>query len=533
MSKLEMTTDRRRFLQMAGAGATSFMVAGCSGGDVDGGGSDNSDTLVYTSTTEIPNADPAAISGHSDLSLNYNAYDPLVTVNEDLDIVGRIATDWEGTENGQLWTFQLRDDVEFQDGGTLTAEDVVYTVERAKAIGSGISSLWSGVIDSVEATGDHEVEFTLTDPFGPFVATLTTCFIVDKETLEGEAGEYGTEYLENNSAGSGPYTLEERNFGDNSIFERFDGYWQGWDDNSIDRFRMEIVKEESTNRQMMVTGDAHVTDQYLTPQAYEEIGSSDSARVYEGSQPSLFHMMMNSQKAPFDDVNVRKAFNLAFDASEAVEYIWKGGEVAAGPVPNGFPGKNEEIEPYDHDADAAADAIAESDYSVSEINDIDVTLAHPAGFDTQRQNALLMQNNVSDIGIEIDVSAEQWSSITDRVTDSETAPLMLASTATASVPTPDAHTYQMHHSSQLGTYLSGAWYSTDELTALLEEARREPDKQTRLDLYRDAQQLIVDGYPSVYVCYVPFRVARRKEVGGFQDLKLMGASHQFHNYNWK
>lgn len=511
-----------------------MMLTGCIGDDGgDGSGGESADTLVYTSSTEIPSADPAVISGHAALSVSYNAYDPLVTVDENLEIVGRLASDWKSADGGQRWTFQIREDVPTHDGNTLTAEDVAYTVKRAQEVGSGISSLWSTVIENVEATGDHEVEFTLEEPFGPFVATLTTLFVVDKNSLEGATGDYGQEYLESNSAGTGPYILEERNAGDQTTFTQFEDYYQGWEDNAIERFRMEIISEESTNRQMMTTGEAHVTDQYLSPQAYQEIGNSDNARVYEDSQPSLYHMMMNTQKEPFDDRNVRKAFNLVFDSHSAVENIWGGGNVASGPVPVGIPGKNEELEPYATDTDAAADAISQSSYSVDDINAIDITVAHPAGFTNQRRNALLLQDSLTDIGIEIGVSAEQWSSVTDRVTDPETAPQMLSSTATASVPTADAHTYQMHHPSQHGTYTSAAFYSTDELTQVLEDARTEPDLESRYELYRQAQELIYEGYPSVYVCYIPFRVGLSEQVGGFTDLKLMGASHQFHNYNWQ
>lgn len=531
MTRRATNSNRRNFLKLTGTGVAGMMVAGCIDGE--NGGDGSPDTLVYTSSTEIPSTDPAAISGHADLSVNYNAYDPLVTVDEDLTIVGRLATDWESADGGQRWTFQIREGVKTHAGNTLTAEDVVYTVERAKEVGTGISSLWSTVTENVEATGEQEVEFTLDEPFGPFVATLSTCFVVDKTALEGAAGDYGTEHLESNSAGTGPYTLEERNAGNQATFDRFDDYFQGWDENSIDRVRMEIIPEESTNRQMMTTGEAHITDQYLSPQGYEEIGNSDVARVYEDSQPSLYHMMMNTRKEPFDDVNVRKAFNLAFDAQSAVDDIWGGGTVAAGPVPVGVPGKNEDLEPYDTDSDAATEAIEQSGYSVDDINAIDITIAHPTGFTNQRRNALLLQNNLSDIGVDINVSAEQWSSITNRVTDSETAPRILSSTASASVPTADAHTYQMHHPSQLGTYTSASWYSTDELTQVLEDARTESDQETRYDLYREAQQLIAEGYPSVYVCYIPFRVGLNEQVGGFKDLKLMGASHQFHNYNWE
>lgn len=533
--------ERRQFLRMLGVGAGSVVLAGCTGDDSEGdstdtgngnGGSSNPDELLFVSSSPFPSVDPAKIGGFAGLFSNYNLYDPLITVNEDLELIGGLASDWE-SDDAQTWTVQLEEGVEFHDGGLMTAEDVVYTTKRAQSVGTGVTSLWTQVIDSVDAIDDTTVEFNLTETFGPFPTTLATHFVVDKSVVQDAEGDEGTEYLEQNSAGTGPYTLDERVTDNYQIYTQFDNYYRGWDDNAIEQIRVQIVTEESTVRQLMTTGEGHLTDQYLSPQAYEEIGNSDKARVYESTQPSMYHLMMNTQREPFDDVNVRRAFNLVYNSQEAAENIWGSGVLASTPVPPGIPGRNEELEPIGHDVEAAQAAIEESSYSADEINDIGITAEHAAGFDRQRRSTLLLQNNLSDIDIDIEVTATPWTQITDRVPQRETSPDVMSATATANIPSPDVYTYQMHHPSQLGSYLSAAWYSSDDLTETLEQARNEPDDEARNALYREAQKLIMNAYPSIHITYAPFQVGINEQVGGFTDLKILGASHQIYNMRWE
>lgn len=542
--------ERRQFIKLLGASAGSLALAGCLGddedetddtgqddqatdvGDDDGEDPAEPDELYFVSSSPFPSLDPAKIGGFAGLFGNYNLYDPLITVNEDLELVGRLATDWE-SDDAQHWRVSLRDDVEFHDGGTMTAEDVVYTTERAQMVGTGISSLWSQVIEDVEAVDDNVVDFTLTETFGPFPTTLATHFVVDKSVVEDAEGEEGEEYLEHNSAGTGPYILEERQIDDYQLYTKFDNYFQGWHDNAIEQVRVAIIEEESTARQTMVTGEGHLTDQYLSPEGYEEIDNADGMYVYEDTQPSSYHLQMNTQKEPFDDLNVRRAFNLVYNAEEAAEHIWGSGHVATSTVPPGIPGRNQDLDSYGRDVDAAVAALDDSGYTAEEINEIGITAEHPAGFERQRRSTLLLQNNLRDIGIDIEVTATPWSQVTDLVTDVETSPDILSSTATANIPSPDVYTYQMHHPSQQGTYLSASWYTTDELTETLDNARTEPDDEARNNYYRDAQQMIYDAYPTVLVTYVPFQIGISERLGGFQDLSIMGASHQIHNFYWE
>jgi peptide/nickel transport system substrate-binding protein len=152
--------------------------------------------------------DPAKASDYADSILMFNVYDTLVLpVQGGPGHAGHLAESW--SNDGNSFTFNLRSDVKFQSGNGLTADDVVFSVERMKALGAGLSYLL-GVVESVEAVDASTVKFTLSSSYAPFVASLVRLPIVDKQLVmanlgegEGEMGDWGQAFLSANSAGTG------------------------------------------------------------------------------------------------------------------------------------------------------------------------------------------------------------------------------------------------------------------------------------------------------------------------------------------
>jgi peptide/nickel transport system substrate-binding protein len=438
-----------------------------------------------------------------------------------------VATKWDVKNDGKTWTFTIRNDIPFQSGNTLTAEDVAYSMRRILRIGLGYSSLWASVLDPEDITVHDKktVEFATKKQYGPLVATLVQLFIVDSKLLKkhekkgkfGKHGDYAQEYLERHVAGSGPYTLAEWQTGSRMVFEMFNDYWKGWNPDQFERARMEIVQEESTTELMMKRGKADMTSQFLSTETYQQMKSFDNVRVPEVSQLQLFHLPINTQKKPTDDLNVRKAIAHAFDYNTAVEDIIQGGKVAVGSVPRGMPGHNDKLEPYRQNFEKAKAALNKAKYSVDEINDIGLHVVFVANYPLERKIALLLKDNLKKLGItNVSVDAKQWATITKMASSVKSTPHLTAIFHTAKFPSPDSHTYLMYHPSSFGSYISMSWYSTEQLTQVLEKARSTMDLETRLDTYRKAQPLIVEGYPSVFIANPPYRIGLNKSLGGWE-----------------
>ena len=169
--------------------------------------------------------DPSKASDYADSILMFNVYDTLVIPRQGgPGHVPHLAESWEGS--GKTFTFRLRDDVRFQSGNMLTAEDVVFTFDRMKHFGQGLSYLFTNV-ESATADGRSVVTFHLSEPYSPFIASLVRLPIIDKELVmanlgegEGEMGDWGQAFLSANGAGTGAYTVVSHNPQEETVMER-------------------------------------------------------------------------------------------------------------------------------------------------------------------------------------------------------------------------------------------------------------------------------------------------------------------------
>ncbi len=148
--------------------------------------------------------DPHLVTAFSSFVVIGQIYDGLVEFDADLKVGPALATSWEVSDDNLVYDLQLRDDVVFHDGSEMTADDVVYSFERimAEETGSPQASRFSQV-ESVEATGEHAVRFTLAAPFAPFLGNLSNLAVVPREVVEAEGD------LQRVAVGTGPFMLDE------------------------------------------------------------------------------------------------------------------------------------------------------------------------------------------------------------------------------------------------------------------------------------------------------------------------------------
>ncbi|WP_078544742.1 ABC transporter substrate-binding protein [Litchfieldia alkalitelluris] len=499
--------------------------------------------FVYVAQQVVGSVDPAKHTDETELIAVLNTYDPLVypKVKEgSMEPGSHIAETWEVSEDGKTYTFKLTEGVTFQSGNPLTAKDVVYSIQRMMAIKQGFSWLWSGVLnpDNVVAKDDYTVEFTLDSAYAPFVSTLTQLFIVDSETLKanqadgefGDNGDYGQKYLEEKVAGSGPYTLEKWERGSQLTFAKYDNYFKGWSEGQIEEFQMKIITEQATVKTMLVSGEADMVHQWLTVDTYKEFASTEGIKVQEDPSVQLYHLPINTQKAPTDDVNVRKAISYAFDYTIATEQIMNGAVQAQGPVPVLVPGHNDQVTVYNKDIEKAKEYLAQSKYAGQEL---EVEFMYLSENPFQRQIAQLLQSNLAEIGITVKLNGGPWTQITETTAKVETTPHIASISDTLKYPHVDSHTFGIYHPSAHGSYRSSAWYDDAATTELLETARKSTVVEEQMENYQEAQALIVENAPSVYVANPNHRIAFQDYVEGYNYVGLLGYDLGFYNLTVK
>jgi peptide/nickel transport system substrate-binding protein len=528
-----------------------IMIVGCTSNQTnnkDAGGKNGSSSMpdrpfVYVAQQVVGSVDPAKHTDETEMIAVLNTYDPLVypKIEEgSMEAGPHIAETWTVSDDGKTYTFKLRDDVTFQSGNALTAKDVVYSIQRMMAIQQGFSWLWNGVLnpENVVAKDDTTVEFKLNNAYAPFVSTLTQLFIVDSETLKanqesgefGDNGDYGQKYLESHVAGSGPYLLDKWNRGSQLAFKKFDDYWKGWTDGKIEEFQMKVITEPATVKTMLTTGEADMVHQWLTVDTYEEFKSTDGVVVQEDPSVQLYHLPINTQRAPTDDVNVRKAISYAFDYKVATEQIMNGATQAQGPAPILVPGHNGDVTVYQKDIEKAKEFLAKSKYAGEELT---VEFMYLSENPFQRQIAQLLKASLAEIGIEVELVGGPWTQITESTAKMETTAHLTSISDTLKYPHVDSHTFGIYHPSAHGSYRSASWYEDSKTTSVLEAARQSVNVDDQMKNYKEAQALIVDKAPSVYVANPNHRIAFRDYVEGYKYVGLLGYDLGFYNLSVK
>ncbi|MYH57454.1 MAG: ABC transporter substrate-binding protein, partial [Boseongicola sp. SB0675_bin_26] len=290
--------------------------------------------------------DPAKASDYADSILMFNVYDTLVLpVQGGPGHAPHLAESWES--EGNSFTFTLRSDVNFQSGNPLTAEDVVFSVERMKALGAGLSYLL-GVVESAEAIDSSTVRFNLSSSYAPFVASLVRLPIVDKKLVMenlGEMGDWGQAFLSANGAGTGAYRVVSHNPQEETVMERNGDYFLDVAEAAPDTVRLRYGLEASTVRTLIAQGEHDISSQWLPPEVMGAL-AKEGAQLFTESGTGAFYLKMNTTKPPLDDVNCRRALSAAFDYQTAIRMIAitenvSAGSPSTGAIPVGMFGAND------------------------------------------------------------------------------------------------------------------------------------------------------------------------------------------------
>ena len=456
------------------------------------------ETVLRLDEVAVGELDPAKASDYADSILMFNVYDTLVLPRQGgAGHVPHLASDW--SVDGARYTFTLRDDVSFQSGNPLRAEDVVYSLARAQALGGGLSYLFGGV--SAEATDANTVVFTLQQPYAPFVASLVRLPIVDKALVEANSGgdEWGETFLSANAAGTGAYTVRSHNPQEETVMARNDAYFLGVPDVAPDTVRLRYGLEAATVRTLIAQGEHDISSQWLPPEVMSAL-ADDGAQLLTESGTGAFYLKMNTTKPPLDDVNCRRAFAAAFDYQTAIQMIAITDEVSAGSpstgaIPVGMFGSNGVKNVQTQDLDAAKGYLEACSYDPADMN-IEVTWI--AEVPLEERFALLYQSNLSQLGVQSEITKLPWALFAEQVSSPENTPHFSQIFVNAVTGDPDTLLYGMYHSSSPGTWQSPEYLEDAAVDGFLEAGRTAGSDAEREAAYAGLNARLMEIAPTIY-----------------------------------
>ena len=449
-----------------------------------------------------------------------NLYDSLVFPNLDGSVKPCLAKSWTVSGDGLAYTFELVPGVKFHNGDELTADDVVFSLERIMTIGEGYGYLFTMSVEGAKALEKYKVQFTLKKPFGPFLGALIRLYILNKNQIManiqkdgqyGEFGDYGKKWLVSHDAGSGPYKVKEMKTQEYLLMEKFNDYWAGWENKDAPQYVKEIGTIEAvTVRTLMSRGELEITDQRQTSENFTALDQLPNVEVFSFTQGEVLNLMLNNKKPPTDDIHFRKALAYSIDYQQVVDKIFPGSKLVSGPVAFDTPGCNPNLKPYKLDLAKAEEELKKSPY-YGKLDQYPIDVIWTGGTKDREKVALMLQANAAKMGIKVNVVKMTWPAICEIMSKLKTTP----NGALVSVPLNYAEAGSMlksrYSSITCGTWFQGEWLQNSEIDAMIEDAVSTIDQKERFQKYYVIQEKISELCPSIWINESAIRQAYRND----------------------
>ncbi len=523
--RVRWTSWRRAWV--AALAATALLATACTASDVSTttGGSSSSGSadrpLVVGQVAEPASLDPHAVTAVNDFRINVNIYDGLVRYDANsLNVEPALATSWTISEDGLVYTFTLRQGVTFHDGSPFNADAVVFNFERMldenhPFHNTGpfpLAGQFYGNLDNIRATGEFEVEMTLSSPFAPFMSNLAypAGLIISPAAVEAHGADVGR-----NPSGTGPFRFVEWLSNERVTLEANADYWDGAPSVSGVVFRP-IVEATTRVNELRAGGVDMIVE--VTPDEVAGLSADANFTVHQQAGPHVWFLILNVLEAPFDDVRVRQAANHAINRVSLVEDVLQGSAtVANSPTPPAFgSAHNSDIKGYDYNPERAKELLAEAGYP----NGVDVTFYVTEGGSGMLDPVPMgeaIQADLRAVGINASIQTFEWNSFLGEVNPGMKGKANIAQMAwmTDEPSTLPFLTLRTNAWPEQGGFNSG-YYSNPRVDALLEAAQVATNPAERDQLYRDMQEIVVADAPWVFVANAKQSVASVSSVSGFQ-----------------
>ena len=486
----------------------SFTLAACGGGNGDGGNQSGDKTeLIIAQGADAPTLDPHGTNDQPASRISKQIYNTLIFATEEMELVPALAETWESIDP-LTWEFKLAEGVKFHNGEEFKASDVKFTFERMLKSEQVAHIL--GPVKEIEVVDDYKVRIITSEPFAPLLAHLT--HTASSILNEKEVTERGADYGQH-PVGTGPFKFDNWKSGDSITLKRFDDYFQGAADVETVVFRN---IPEGTNRTIgLETGEIDIAYD-IEPVDKSKVEDNDKLVLVEGPSFSSQYLGYNTKKAPFDNQKVRQAINYAVDVQEIIDVVLEGaGEVATSPLTGSIFGANTDIKGYEYNPEKAKELLAEAGY--------------PDGFETtiwtndspvRETIATIVQAQLKEVGIEARTETVEWSAYLERTAAGEHDMFILGWTTVTGDA--DYGLYALYHSSQHGGAGNRTFYSNPRVDELLDIGKTEPDQEKRKEAYKEAQEIIVEEAPQLFLYFQTDNVGMQNNIEGF---KLHPAGH--------
>ena len=451
--------------------------------------------IIVGMQLEPPHLDPtSAAAGAIDEVLYANVFEGLTRFGPDGSVNPGLAESWEISEDGTVYTFKLREGVTFHDGTTMDAEDVKFSLDRARAADSvnAQKALFAGIAD-VTVVDPLTVQVTLSAPNGAFPFNLAwgDAVIVAPESIEN---------IKTNPVGTGAFKFDNWVQGDRIDIVKNPDYWG--EPAKLDRATFKFISDPTAAFAAVMAEDVHVFAGFPAPENLPQFDADPRFSVLVGSTEGETILSTNNKQAPFDDVRVRKALAHAIDRQAIIDGAMFG---YGTPIGTHFAPHNPDY----------VDLTANSAYDPELAKSLLAEAGFPDGFTTTlklpppsyaRRGGEIIAAQLREVGIETEITNLEWAQWLEQVFNGKDFGLTIVS-----------HTEPM----DIGIYANPDYYfqyDNADFQKIMADLTAETDPAARSALLKQAQEKISADYVNGYLFQLAaLRVANAKVMGLWEN----------------
>lgn len=492
------------FLALVMVGA---VLPGCGDGSKDPGGQGNNgktgepvkggEITVGIAQDLDDSLDPHQTVAAGTREVLFNIFEGLVKPNSDGEMIPAVAEKYELSEDGTTYTFTLREGVKFHNGQTVTAEDVVYSINRCAAVPEGqekpLVAAFSAV-KSVEALDEKTVAVTIAQRDLEFISYMTAAII---------PADY--ENQDTAPVGTGPFKFVSRTPQQDFVMERFEDYWgaPAW----LDKVTYKIC-ENADALVMNLNGGSIDLCAHLTSAQASQL--NQSFQVLEGTMNLVQAIYLNNQAKPFDNQLVRQALCYAIDRQGIMDMVADGHGTAVGS--SIYPAFTkyflpELVDKYPHDVAKAKELLAQAGYP----DGFDMTISVPNNYQPHMDTAEVVAEQLREAGINVTIQPVEWSTWLDTIYNGRQFQATVVGVDAANMTA--RAMLERFTSDYAKNFIN---YNNPAYDALFQQAINATDEDTQTDLYKQMETMLADTAANVYIQDLCDLVAMRQDLGGLK-----------------
>ncbi|WP_282142247.1 peptide ABC transporter substrate-binding protein [Cytobacillus oceanisediminis] len=507
----------KKFLSLLLAGVLLFVLAACTANENAGKETDSKDDgkkeeesaekVLYLNNGQEPTSfdPPIGFDSVSWSALN-NLMEGLTRLGQDHEPEAAIAEKWDISEDGKVYTFHIREDAKWSNGDPVTAGDFEFAWKRLLNPDTGSSAAFLGYFIEggeaynngegsaddvkVKAVDDKTFEVTLVSPQAYFLSVITNpAFFPINEKVATENPKWFAEA--ESFVGNGPFNLTEWEHDSHFVMEKNDQYWDA-ETVKLDKIHWAIIDDTNTEYQMYQSGELDVSDvpSELSEQLLGEAKVEDQAGDY------FYRFNVNME--PFQNLNIRKAFAMAVDQQQIVDFVTKNGEKPAyGFVSYGFAdpsGKDFREVSGDLVKTNAEEAKALLEKGMEEEGYDklpEVTLTYSTD-DTHKKIAEALQQMFKEnLGVEVKLANMEWNVF------AEEQKALKFQLSRSSFLADYADPINFLENFQTGHSMNRTGWSNEKYDQLIKDAKNEADEAKRFELMYEAEKILFEEMPII------------------------------------